>query len=149
MLKALQRISNRVLIPIVALAAIMDGAFVIASVRQKPTIVPYCRAIDGDTLVCDGELIRLNGIDAPELPGHCRPGRRCVVGDPFAAKADLERNIRGGVIAITRLGKDRYGRTIGQVSVDGLDLSCMQIGAGGTEYVERWDNEHRTAGACD
>src|SRR4051812_48974674 len=93
---------------------LINGALVAAAIsaavigrQQKPTIVPYCRAIDGDTLVCDGERIRLNGIDAPELPGHCRPGRRCVVGDPFAAKADLERNIRGGVIAITRLGKDR------------------------------------------
>lgn len=30
-----------------------------------------CRAVDGDTLRCGQERVRLLGIDAPEMPGHC------------------------------------------------------------------------------
>lgn len=46
-------------------------------------------AIDGETLRCGKERIRLLGIDAPETPGHCRRGRKCVEGDPYASKAAL------------------------------------------------------------
>ncbi len=43
-------------------------------------------AIDGDTLRCAaGPRVRLAGIDAPEIPGHCRRGRKCTPGDPAAS----------------------------------------------------------------
>jgi endonuclease YncB( thermonuclease family) len=44
--------------------------------------VSGCTVTDGDTIRCNGERIRLLGIDTPELPGHCRKGRDCVSGDP-------------------------------------------------------------------
>ena len=46
-----------------------------------------CTATDGDSLNCNGERIRLLGIDAPEF--SCPRGRKCVAGDPRAAKAYL------------------------------------------------------------
>ena len=64
-------------------------------------------AINGDTLRCGRERIRLLGIDAPEPPGHCR---RCVKRDAVASRAALARLARGRA-AISRAGKDRYGRT--------------------------------------
>ena len=52
-----------------------------AQAQAVPAATP-CRAayvIDGDTIACaTGPRIRLASIDAPELPGHCRTGRRCV-----------------------------------------------------------------------
>src|SRR3546814_4753345 len=36
------------------------------AIACRPTVV------DGDTLRCGGTRIRLQGIDAPEMPGHCR-----------------------------------------------------------------------------
>ncbi len=86
-------------------------------------------AIDGDTLRCGGERIRLLGIDAPEMPGHCRRARRCVPGDPFASKAALAAMLRGPAI-IQRSGRDRYGRTLARVRVNGIDLSAAQIRTG-------------------
>lgn len=68
-------------------------------------------AIDGDTLRCGEERIRLLGIDAPELPGHCQEERECVPGDPFASKKALESAVRGPAM-IKRQGQDTYGRTL-------------------------------------
>lgn len=105
--------------------------------------------VDGDTLRCGGERIRLLGIDAPELPGHCRVGRQCVDGDPFASTAALERAVhRHGRVTIERVGRDRYGRTLALVKVGRRDLSCEQLQAGAAVYVERWDNALRLAAVC-
>lgn len=83
-------------------------------------------AVDGDTLRCGRERIRLLGIDAPELPGHCRRGRQCVPGDPWRSRDSLAAVIRARA-TIQRVGEDRYGRTLALVRVNGVDLSCRQI----------------------
>ena len=52
---------------------------------------------DGDTFRCsNGTRVRLSSIDTPEMPGSCRQGRACAPGDPYAAKAALQRLIGGG-----------------------------------------------------
>ncbi len=61
--------------------------------------VSGCTATDGDTIRCGNERIRLLGIDAPELPGHCREGRRCAPGDPYAATTSLRKAIAGSVLS--------------------------------------------------
>ncbi|KQN37026.1 nuclease [Sphingomonas sp. Leaf407] len=96
-------------------------------------------AIDGDTLRCGRERIRLLGIDAPELPGHCRRGRQCVEGDPVASKAALAAAIARGPATIVRRGRDRYGRTLARVRVNGVDLSAAQVRSGMAVRVARWE----------
>ncbi len=95
-------------------------------------------AIDGDTLRCGRERIRLLGIDAPELPGHCRRGRRCVEGDPVASRAALAAAIARGRATIERRGRDRYGRTLARVRVNGVDLSDHMVSIGAALSVPRW-----------
>lgn len=90
---------------------------------------------DGDTLRCGGHHIRLASIDAPEMPGHCRKGRRCTPGDPHAAKAYLEEITRGPVTC-RRIDTDRYGRTVALCEAGGRDLSCAMVEAG--HAVERY-----------
>jgi len=64
-------------------------------------------AIDGDTLRCAGAgRVRLVGIDAPELPGHCRPGRACTPGDAAASQRNLARLIRARRVTCERQGID-------------------------------------------
>ena len=111
-----------------------------------------CTAIDGDTLSChDGrgrtEHVRLLGIDAPELPGHCRVGRTCVPGDPFASKAALAAAVTGHRVRIERYKLDLYGRTLAFVSWRGKDLSCAQLRGGFAVYKPRWDRGGRI-GKC-
>lgn len=106
-----------------------------------------CRAIDGDTLDCRGERIRLLAIDAPELPGHCRSGRRCVAGDPAASTSSLSEAL-DGQLTIDRVGEDRYGRTLARVAGRKGDLSCWQIKSEHAVYKAEWDNGLRVARSC-
>lgn len=98
-----------------------------------------CTVSDGDTIRCGEERIRLLGIDAPELPGHCRTGRTCAPGDPVASTDSLNAVIAGR-LGIRRFGKDRYGRTLAMVSANDRDLSCHQLAAGQAIYRSDWDN---------
>lgn len=102
-----------------------------------------CIAVDGDTLRCGAERVRLIGIDAPELPGHCQPWRRCVAGDGQASKAALARLIAGRQVTLERLGQDHYGRTLALAHAAGVNLACAQLAAGQAVYVERWDSGGR------
>ena len=121
----------------------LGGSIVAASTE----VVAGCVVTDGDTIRCGAERVRLLGIDAPELPGHCRGGRACVPGDPFASTASLDRAM-SAVMRINRVGEDRYGRTLAMVAGPRGDLSCWQLSQGQAIYNPRWDNGLRIARTC-
>lgn len=77
----------------------------------------FCGAIDGDSLRCDGEDIRLLGVDAPEF--NCPRYRNCVEGDPQAAKDYLSAIVYQYDLSIERISYDRYGRTLAVVYAGG------------------------------
>lgn len=105
-------------------------------------------ATDGDSIrLCSGERVRLLGVDAPEL-SRCRPGRVCALGDPIASRDNLRRLIDGKALKIERIAKDRYGRTIARVRVNGRDLSCAQLAGGYATYKRQWDNGLRIWKEC-
>jgi len=106
-----------------------------------------CRASDGDTLRCGSERIRLLGIDAPELDGHCRAGRTCAPGDPIASTASLRKALRGR-LTIQRIGRDRYGRTLALITGRRGDLSCWQLRHRQALYRRDWDNGARLRAIC-
>lgn len=110
-------------------------------------VITGCRVTDGDTIRCGDERIRLLAIDAPELPGHCRPGRRCAPGDGAASAASLAQAMTGR-LTIERAGEDHYGRTLAMVAGDSGDLSCWQLGRRQAIYKPAWDNGGRVAHAC-
>lgn len=85
--------------------------------------------IDGDTLRCGTTRVRLVGIDAPEMPGHCRMSRRCVEGDPFASKAKLEQLIAANDVQCVQTDMDRYGRVVASCTSGGENLSCALVRA--------------------
>lgn len=109
--------------------------------------VSGCTVTDGDTIRCGGERVRLLGIDAPELPGHCNANRVCAPGDPYASTASLEAALVGN-LRIQRVGEDRYGRTLAIVSGAKGDLSCWQLSHGQAIYKPKWDNGYRVARLC-
>lgn len=90
-------------------------------------------AIDGDTFAASDERWRLARIDTPEMPGHCRPGRRCVPGDPVMAKQVLAMVVerKGEAIRCRKIEKDRYGRWIAECHTrSGLNLSDLMLATG-------------------
>lgn len=116
-------------------------------------IVAQCLAVDGDTLTCHKQgavrtHVRLNGIDAPELPGHCHAPRVCAPGDPFASKSNLRKLVLGHKVTWRSLGRDKYGRTIAAPRAAGVDLSCAQLAGGFAIYKPKWDNRKTTAKHC-
>lgn len=84
---------------------------------------------DGDSLRCGPRRIRLAHIDAPEMPGHCRPGRRCTPGDPFAARDRLA-SLAKPPLSCRVVDVDHYGRTVARCSSGGRDLSCAMVASG-------------------
>jgi endonuclease YncB( thermonuclease family) len=76
---------------------------------------------DGDTLtvlVAKRQIrIRLDGIDAPESKQAFGTRSRQSLADVCAAKT----------AEVVDRGKDRYGRTIGRVTCDGIDANSEQV----------------------
>jgi endonuclease YncB( thermonuclease family) len=90
---------------------------------------------DGDTItVLTGERqqvkIRLSGIDAPEKK------------QPFGAfsKQTLSRQVFGRPVVVEWSKTDRYGRIVGKIEVDGVDVNLEQVREGSawvyTQYLK-------------
>lgn len=94
--------------------------FVPPSSAQTPARLQSC--YDGDTCTFRGlrdtaVRVRLAGIDTPEMDGNCQPAAR-------RAKRALQRRLRSAsVIRIEEVEVGRYGRVIGRVYADTLDVS--------------------------
>lgn len=110
-----------------------------------PCHSPY--VVDGDTIRCGPERVRLLGIDAPELH-DCPRNRVCVAGDPVASTLSLRRALTAGPVRYMMVKRDRYGRAVAVVTAGPLNLSCWQIAQRQAEYVAKWDDGQRIGGAC-
>lgn len=85
---------------------------------------------DGDTITCNGENIRMAGIDTPEIK---HPKHGISKDQPYGKKAAaLTKKLikKAGGVTIIRAGKDKYGRTLGFVFVNGELLGVELINAG-------------------
>lgn len=88
------------------------------------------RVVDGDTLICAGEPVRLVAINAREKNGTCRPGSPCTRATGKAATAELRRLTAGRRVTCQPVDTDRYGRTVARCRVAEADLSCSLVHTG-------------------
>ena len=104
---------------VLALVAGPIGAPALAEVTGPP------RVIDGDSFDVQGTVIRLYGIDAPELGQNCRIGTRTYDCGQIARTALLD--LTAGVTVSCQLTpaspEDGADGRIGRCSADGYDLS--------------------------
>jgi len=77
-----------------------------------------CLAIDGDTLVCNRQKVRLTNVYAAELNEA----------GGAAAKRRLQALVRSGDVRLKPYGHDRYGRVLAEVFVDGRRIEQSHIG---------------------
>jgi endonuclease YncB( thermonuclease family) len=94
------------------------------------------KVVDGDTIyVLDDALtqhkIRLAGIDAPEK------------NQPYglASRKHLASLVAGKSVTVEYTKYDRYGRIIGKVVINGVDVCLEQIKAGLAWHYKRYENE--------
>ena len=124
------------------LAALAAGALLGA-----PAKCPHPRVIDGDSIACEnGVRLRLSGIDAPEMPGHCSAGRICAPGDPVKSRDALAAAIARHRITYRPIKTDLYGRTVALVYAARVNLNCRQLST--AIYVAKWDSGGHVRRAC-
>ena len=86
---------------------------------------------DGDTITLrttDTIKVRLTGIDAPAR------------GQPFGTKAKqaLSGQVFGKDVTVNSGGQDRYGRTLGEIIVDGESVNVWLVRGGWAWWYERY-----------
>jgi endonuclease YncB( thermonuclease family) len=87
------------------------------------------QVIDGDSLVLNGERIRLQGIDAPELQQTCeRPGRSYDCGRESRAK--LRELIGGKKVNCLGWQRDKYQRLLSKCSTGLRELNSGMVASG-------------------
>ena len=98
----------------------------------------YPKVVDGDSLVLDGQRIRLSGLDAPEYRQTCRTGEQDVECGQMAKRA-LERIIGGREIECRIDGDDRYRRILARCSVDDTDIGRKLVASGWAIATDAYD----------
>ena len=90
------------------------------------------RVVDGDTIRAEAKgeeiKIRLVEIDAPEM------------NQPFGAQAKnfLNRLLYGKDVTLISQGKDRYGRTLGEIYANGESANALMIKSGFAWVYDRY-----------
>ena len=86
-----------------------------------------CSAIDGNTLQCGRERVRVEALRSPAID---QPGGR-------EARDRLQRRIRSGSLVVERKGRDKYGRTLGRAYVDGNRITQLDLTAQAAKRAAR------------
>ncbi|MCR8540475.1 MAG: thermonuclease family protein [Prochlorococcus marinus CUG1439] len=92
---------------------------------------------DGDTCTTiKGEKIRLACIDTPELKG---PKAKPV--EAKEAKEFLNNLVANKQISVRRITKDRYGRTVGELFKNGLNIQEMIVAKGHGKIYKKYSHQ--------
>jgi endonuclease YncB( thermonuclease family) len=125
----------RLLTAIVAFAAL-------PAIAADPIMGKVVSVTDGDTVrVLDAanvqHKVRLDGIDAPER------------GQPFGtvARDRLASLVMGKAVTVHSDGRDKYGRTLGRIEIEGQDVNRRMVDDGMAWHYSRFNNDARLAAA--
>ena len=123
---------RREVLDVVRLGAILGACLLLFSTMATASprqIAGTARVIDGDTLSVAGAMVRLEGIDAPELTQRCAvEGGSWRAGD--AARAYLAQLVSSKPVTCTGMGEDKYGRLIARCHANGRDLGAQLVREG-------------------
>ena len=118
-------------------ALLLVLVLVLAPPALAQTTITIDRCYDGDTCTStNGEKIRLACIDTPELRG-----KRA---DPIPAKAArdyLNGLVAGEEVSIRRITKDRYGRTVAELSKAGVNIQEQLVDKGFASVYKRYSDQ--------
>lgn len=98
------------------------------------TSVVIASCYDGDTCTTTtGERVRLACIDTPELSG-----KRAEPGPAKAARDHLRGLVVGKKVEIRRITEDRYGRTVAELFVDGVNVGQELVRSGYAKIYQKY-----------
>jgi len=105
------------------------------------------RVIDGDTIVLNGEKVRLNAIDAPEIKQICRDYADKEIECGKIAKEKLREIIGHNKVKCDIKGKDLYNRSLGYCYVGNININKEMVrrGYAYARYSKIFINEEKEA----
>jgi endonuclease YncB( thermonuclease family) len=107
-----------------AVAALFLALAAPSAIAGERCALDHCHDGDTCTLVCEGARVkvRLHCIDAPEMAQA-----------PWGAKSrdHLRQQVpEGAMVELRSVTRDKYGRTVGVLLLDGVNLNLNQVQAG-------------------
>ena len=107
-----------------AIAALFLALAAPGALSGERCALDHCHDGDTCTLICSGERVkvRLHCIDAPE-----------VAQVPWGTKSRdhlRQRAPEGAAVELRSITRDKYGRTVGVLLLDGVNLNLNQVQAG-------------------
>lgn len=96
---------------------------------EAPPVAGRAAIADGDTIVIDGERVRLKGIDAPEYVQICKKDETDYACGR-AARDYLRKLIANRHVSCSGGERDRYNRLLGTCLAGDTDLSKTMVEAG-------------------
>lgn len=100
--------------------------------------------VDGDTVDIGGKRFRLQGFDTPEVY-HARCGRERDLGLLAAARL-IELMRAGPVEVVYSSGREKWGRGLARIKIDGRDVAEALIAGG---HARAYDGKSRRGSWCD
>tara|TARA_B100001093_G_C26611922_1_gene920600 strand:- start:312 stop:752 length:441 start_codon:yes stop_codon:yes gene_type:complete len=105
--------------------------------KANLNLVKIRNCYDGDTCTTEnGEKIRLACIDAPEIRGK--------ISNPKAAKDAkefLNQQVKNKYVSIKRLTKDRFGRTVAEISIKGTNIQKLLVENNHAKIYQKYANQ--------
>jgi endonuclease YncB( thermonuclease family) len=113
--------------------------------RRADSLTGRAKVIDGDTIVVADQLVRLHGIDAPELDQTFQwRGQQIACGT--MSLAALEALIAGVKVRCEVVERDRHGRLVAKVfSPNGVDIGRRLVSAGWALAYRRYSMDYVAA----
>ncbi len=123
----------------------VTGVFAIRWV--EPCRIGRARILDGDSIVVDGEMIRIHGIDAPEI-GQPLWWRDQQLDGGAMATAALEALTAGVTLRCEGIERDRYDRLVAKCySPKGIDIGRRMVLAGWALAYRSYSHDYVAAEA--
>ena len=103
-----------------------------AKQTQSSVIIEKC--YDGDTCTTNnGEKIRLACIDAPEITGKNAEPIKAERSKEFLNNLVLNKKV-----FIKKINTDRYGRTVGEIFIDDINIQKLLVKNGYAKVFEKY-----------
>lgn len=127
-----KRFMLALLLPVVALFGVAGRALADGETYQWPIL----SVVDGDTIrvilspmppLFKKNSVRVDGVDTPETKGKCKAERELAA---KAKKFTTDEIRRAKVVEFSNIKKEKYGRVLARVTIDGRDLADLLIAEG-------------------